>query len=276
MAQRSNPEYVLDAQVAFNPIDYPGRMPGTSGILTDRAFLPLQVLPGEGLAAARIGTEYGDRRLDELLYDAGAAGLDERALVVAVGANGDPSIMYHKLVSRETSPLFPHVQCTVGNLAVGHSAHVAGRGYVPAAPHHSSGSTTPLFVSWLDPEQLRALDDTEPNYRRVALSGQRYPLHLVTGEAPDSYFVYATDWGLLSDRDAYVPLMSQQEIHAFLLRNADVLAELPAIDAEQMVRSLALPEVVEELPHLLSHHRLARPSHLATLDGTPDTKFTSR
>ncbi|MGH3423103.1 MAG: hypothetical protein ACRDO8_00160 [Nocardioidaceae bacterium] len=276
MTERSDPEYVLDAQIDFDPIDYPGRVPGVSGILTERAFLPLHIGPGEGAPAARIATGDGGRRLDDLLYDAGAAGLDERALVVAVGANGDPSIMYRKLVSREVSPLFPHVKCTVENLAVGHSAHVAGRGYVPAAPYHSTGSVTPLFASWFDDEQLRALDDTEPNYRRVELSGRHYPLALATGEAPASYFVYATEWGLLTDREAYVPLMSQHDIHEFLLRHADVMAELPEVDAVGMVEALAAEDAIATLPHVFHRSQLAQPSRLVTSSGPPDTRYRHR
>lgn len=273
---RSEPEYVLDAQLDFDPIDYPGTAPGTSGILTDQAFVPLQVGSSDGLPAATIRTEQGARRLDALLYDAGAAGLDERFLVVAVGANGDPSIMYRKLVSREVSPLFPHVQSTAENFAVGHSAHVAGRGYIPAAPYHSTDAVTPLFASWFDADQLRALDDTEPNYQRVELSGGDYPLRLVSGETPSSYFVYATEWGLLTDRAAYVPLMSQRQIHDFLLRHPDVMAELPEADAAGMVTALAAESAIAALPRVFNRSRLARPSHLNTTSGPPETKYRPR
>src|SRR5699024_2705694 len=113
----------------FDPMDYPGRVPDRSGILTDRSFIPLRFTCADGLKAARVSTPDGVHRLDELLAEAGSPALDERSIVVAVGANGDPSVMFQKLVSREVSPLFPHVRASVENLAVGHSAHVAGRGY---------------------------------------------------------------------------------------------------------------------------------------------------
>src|SRR5699024_9092809 len=115
--------------------------------------------------------------------------------------------------------------------------------------------------------------DSEPNYDRVRLSSQWYPLHLASGDEPESYFAYASSWGLLADRDAYVPLMSQPQMHDFLRRHHAVLAELPGQDASEMVARLATEQAVSSLPGTFHRSGLAQPSRLTVESGSPDSWF---
>ncbi|MDN4646228.1 hypothetical protein [Arthrobacter sp. PsM3] len=71
-------------------------------------------------------------------------------------------------------------------------------GYIAAAPYFRSGARTTVWVSWLDERQLLALDETEPNYRRIQLDGGTCPLVLDNGERPETYSLFASRWGVLT------------------------------------------------------------------------------
>jgi hypothetical protein len=90
---------------------------------------------------------------------------------------------------------------------------VARAGYVPAAPYAGDGATQ-VVVGWFDPQQLAALDATEPNYVRR---------HLDAGVD-----VYTSRWGVVAVGGAAVPLTSQERLLALVrppwLRNAAELA----------------------------------------------------
>lgn len=150
------------------------------------------------LAAAPVGTE---PTLADLLARLGAVPLAERTLVVAVGSNAAPRVIRRKYAGGGLrGPLVtPFARCTVSGLAVGCSAHVSRRGYVPAAPFASPGAVTELVAAWFDPEQLEIVDRTEPNYDRLELTADRFPLALATGERPERFAVYASRWGVLAD-----------------------------------------------------------------------------
>jgi hypothetical protein len=63
----------------------------------------------------------------------------------------------------------PMVAVQVHSLAVGVSARASRPGYVPATPVADPAAASQLWVVWLGPEALIAMDATEPNYRRVRL-----------------------------------------------------------------------------------------------------------
>lgn len=104
--------------------------------------------------------------------------------MLAVGSNAAPAQMLRKFTSRRVSTVLPMVRVTVHGLAAGVSAHISRAGYVPATPIVAPGESHRMSVLWLDDEQLAALDDSEPNYRRVRLDG---------------YDVYVSRWGCLRD-----------------------------------------------------------------------------
>src|SRR5699024_12742944 len=102
----------------------------------------------------------------------GAAPLAERTLVLAVGSNPTPETTARKSrrSGRDTPVTTPFVRCTVHDLAVGHVAHIAVPGYLPAAPYRAEGERMELVATWFDEEQLAVVDETEPNYDRLRLS----------------------------------------------------------------------------------------------------------
>jgi hypothetical protein len=135
---------------------------------------------------------------------------DGRTLVVAVGSNASPAVLARKLA--DVDPIVPTSPCVVTGIAVGHSAHVSARGYIPAAPYAAAGVETALHAGWFTPDQLRALDDTEPNYDRITLSTARFPI-----EPPAEHFdIYRSHWGVLAENGTPLGLLGQRELFAML------------------------------------------------------------
>ena len=166
--------------------------------------------------------------------------LSTRTPVVALGSNASPVVMREKFTRAGVTASLPWTAAVATGLAVGHSAHVSARGYVPAAPWHRVGAECEVVLAWLSREQVRALDATEPNYTRVQLGAERYPLYTATGHRLDRYHVYRSRWGVLADGRGPLTLLDQGSLVRWLneripgdplpeeaQRAADVLASDP-------------------------------------------------
>ncbi|MFH8470497.1 hypothetical protein [Streptomyces sp. NPDC017991] len=115
-----------------DPLVYPGTWPAESGLLDGDRLLPLtrRTFPG-------------------------------RVPVLAVGSNASPAQLRHKMRQYELSSPIPLVKARVTGLKIGVSAHVSALGYVSASPFRAPGHTRELFLTWLDPAQLAAIDASE-------------------------------------------------------------------------------------------------------------------
>lgn len=200
----------MSSPTSPNPLDYPGIPLNRTGVLTDTEFLA------------------GD--LD-------FAALTERTPVAAVGSNAAADTLRRKL--RQTAMVVPIQLVTARDLTAGVSAHVSRPGYVPATPVPAPGRTARLVVTWLDPDQLAALDATEPNYRRVRLPAGR--LVAESGE-PVPGWMYASRHGWLVDPAGDPrPLVAQPLVLRTLLVESPALRELagktPAAFVETMRRA---------------------------------------
>lgn len=218
------------------------------------------------------GVDAPSEDLDEALVDTGAiehalaaegvAPLVERTLVVAVGSNQTPQTIARKYrrSGRDIALTTPFVRCTVHDLAVGHVAHTAAPGYVPAAPYRAVGERMELVATWFDQEQLAVVDETEPNYDRVRLSTDDFPLTLATGERPVQFDVYASRWGVISQEQQPIPLRHrQQELFDELVGLTD--SPLTRGDAAEVCAALAAA------PQAL--HQLITAHSLVAADGLP-------
>ncbi len=177
------------------PLTYPGRIPGASGILIDDTFLPLQAVPGKDLGH----WEVSSMSLAGLIGQLGSSPLSARVPVVAVGSNASPSQLLRKFASRSVRPVIPMTLADVTGLIPGVSAHVSKPGYIPAAPVKVSGEVSHLFVLWLDDTQLHTLDETEPNYRRCSLSPGSFRVRIASGAVLPNCFLYVGKHGCLVD-----------------------------------------------------------------------------
>lgn len=139
-----------------------------------------------------------------------------------------------KLARRGVDPRVAVAPYRAAGIAVGHSAHVSVRGYIPAAPYPAPGVTSGLHISWFDDEQLAALDATEPNYDRVPF-----------GDVD----LYVSRWGVLAVGGVPIPLTAQRDLHRLLAHAgaggdvidaadaAGTLARLQQADARDRLRT---------------------------------------
>lgn len=200
---------------AAAPEDYPWLGPAVRSAL----------LLGEGVVDLdpRGGVETPTEQADQALVDLaaieqalaaeGAAPLAERTLVLAVGSNQTPGTIARKYrrSGRDISVTTPFVRCTVHDLAVGHVANSTVPGYLPAAPYRAEGERMELVAAWFDDAQLAVVDETEPNYDRLRLSAEDFPLTLATGQEPAHFDVYASLWGVLAAEGRPIPLRHRQQ-----------------------------------------------------------------
>jgi hypothetical protein len=229
--------------LSLAPGSYPGTpvaaptllMPTCRHLIRPRRNRPL--LQAVTVPCARCAVpEGGHSSLAGALGGAGVAPMEQRTAVVAVGSNASPAVMRHKLGSRGVSVVVPMVTGILHNVAVGHSAHVARGGYVPAAPMHSSGALSRVVVQFLDPEQLAAVDATEPNYERVQLAPGRHPVVLSGGRRPARSWIYASRRGVLRRADLGPTLLTQ----------ADLLARLGTASLPELLADLRAPDGLSE------------------------------
>ncbi|SDM36841.1 hypothetical protein SAMN05421874_1627 [Nonomuraea maritima] len=229
------------------PLTYPGRIPTTSGVLVDDAYLPLRLVED----APAEDWQLGDETLHKFLARLECSPMSERHPVVAVGSNASPSQMRRKYVSQGFSPIIPMTLADVYGIAPGVSAHVNRWGYVPAVPVEAPGETSRLFVVWLDERELAALDVTEPNYWRRRLPADRHPVTLESGVRLPPCFVYVGKHGCLVDEGgAARRLTDQHTLIQVLLDESAELRRLCGSTAEEFISSVrdeALRDTIYQL-----------------------------
>ncbi|WP_394216701.1 hypothetical protein [Brachybacterium vulturis] len=249
------------------PEDYPWLGPAVrSAMLLSSGIVDLD--PSGGVEAPTEQLEQPSvevAAIEQALAAEGAAPLAERTLVLAVGSNQTPQTIARKYRrSGHAIPVAtPFVRCTVHDLAVGHVASIAAPGYLPAAPYRSPGERMELVATWFDEAQLAVVDETEPNYDRLRLSAEEFPLSLATGEQPAVFDVYASRWGVLAEGRPLPLRHRQQEIF-------DELSVLTGEDrfigdaAEVCARMAETPEALYDL---VSAQGLVAPDGLARAAG---------
>lgn len=245
-----------DNTSGLDPLLYPWDPPEASGVVDGVGFLPLDL--AAGLAVG----------LDQALAEADAAPLGSRSMVVSVGSNSSADVMRRKFANchRPVSTVLPLVRGQLHNIAVGHSAHVSRAGYVAAAPYPLMGECTPVWVSWLDERQLMALDETEPNYRRIQLDGAACPLEVDHGEPAEDFSLFTSRWGVLSDGDGRkLPFLDQPALFGLLAGiAADSANEGNSVfdgPPEQVIGQLGLPSVQAWAKDWFSASGLTTPVH---------------
>ncbi|MGW7077681.1 hypothetical protein [Streptomyces sp. NPDC054866] len=234
----------LDVVPALQPLAYPGRPVLSPSLLTGDELLPLGVRPlplGQWHVAGRT--------LDEALAGRGQAPVGRRWPVIAVGSNASPAQVAYKLVRRGIAAAVPMVPVRVRGIAVGCSAHIGRAGYVAAAPYFDPVIETSLVVSWLDQDQLRAVDGTElPNYRRGLLPGD-FAMTMPSGERLDGAFLYVSARGVLAAPGTGLPRPGgghQATLLASLIEASPRLRDLLGPDPASWVRKAATDRAVRE------------------------------
>jgi hypothetical protein len=217
----------LAGDPAAEPLSYPGVLPQAHGLLVDGCYLRLIPSGRREVGGWLVEAEEGRVELDVLLGEHGRPGTGERYPVLSVGSNAAPAQLRRKFEGQGVEALVPMVKSRVAGIVPGMSAHVSRYGYVPATCVRAPGQQVELFVAWLDEDELRAVDATEPNYDRVLLAGDHFPVLLPSGERLQACSAYISKWGCLARPDGELwPLVSQRDLLGTLLAGSVPLREL--------------------------------------------------
>ncbi len=164
-----------------------------------------------------------DQPLDHFLRGQGVPPFLQRTPVLSVGSNASPAQIRRKMANAGLRAVVPITGVKVHGMTVGVSAHVSRPGYVPATPVSDPAAVSDMWVLWLDPEALGALDATEPNYHRVRLSSC-YAVDLRPGQPAPGCSVYVSRHGHLINQAGEPRTLTDQ---ATLITG--LLAEVPAL-----------------------------------------------
>ncbi|WP_370344979.1 hypothetical protein [Catenulispora sp. MAP5-51] len=190
----------VDGVPALDPLSYPGRVVDQPVLLCGSQVLPMT--PAAGPMGDWSVNEDAVRALDEVLAELAQPPAGKRHPVIAVGSNGAPGQLRHKLHRLGLPVVVPMTPLRVSGLGIGVSAHVGLNGYVANSPFLDPGGTAEVVLTLLDPDQLHAVDDTElPRYRRVLLPAADFPMVLPSGEHLDAAYLYVNATGVLADSD---------------------------------------------------------------------------
>ncbi|WP_104138881.1 hypothetical protein [Arthrobacter sp. ZGTC131] len=238
----------------IDPLHYPWSPPKASGVLHGDDFLPLQLAADLPLGRSMLLDGADDSLsscLNEALAAANAEPLDSRSPVVSIGSNSSPEVLRRKFGSSgyPVSRILPLARAQLHHIGVGHSAHVSMAGYIAAAPYPHRGRRSTVWVAWLDACQLAALDETEPNYRRIELNNEDCPLVLDNGERPETFSLFASRWGVLTDgQGRKLPFLEQSALFQLLAGSvaAEYLQDGQSVfegPPERVAEQLAMPSV---------------------------------
>jgi hypothetical protein len=234
------------------PLGYPGETPRTSGLLLGDAFEEL--LPQPEGSVGRWWVRARAASLDDLLRDARVTAVDARSAVLAIGSNASPAQLLRKFTTLGASTVVPMATATVTGLDRAHSAHVSAAGYVPITPVHAPDCRSVCFVLWLDPDQVDALDRTEPNYDRRLLT-DAHETTLESGERLPDVGLYVSRWGhLLSANGSALPPSPQHLLLEGLLGRSAELRDLAGPGPEDFVsRAAAAEDLRDEIRACFRH-----------------------
>lgn len=221
---------------SLDPLCYPGKPLDFAALLSGDDLWP--VTPAD-TAVAAWAVEIGRGiPLDDALAERGAAPMRHRVPVLAIGSHGAPGQLRYKLRDTGLSTAVPMIPVRVHGIRIGFSAHVSPAGYVAASPYVRPGAVCDLIVTWLDPLQLKAVDDTEyPEYRRVVLPAP-FAVELPSGaRLPDAH-IYVNALGVLSFPDGAAPTaaMPQPDILTALCAQSAALRGRFGASPEEFVR----------------------------------------
>lgn len=211
---------------ALDPLTYPGSLVSEPGLLHDSNYLALRP------TADRVGdwTLESDAAfsLDDYLISIEQPLVSERHPVVAIGSNASPGQLSHKLARLGLPVVVPISPVLISGINIGVSAHISPAGYVAIAPYVDPETSCEVYITWFDSAQLEAVDATEyPEYRRILISSDDYPMTLPSGERLEAAYLYINTYGVLTNPDG-TPIAAgdQRELLARLLDRSPRLQSL--------------------------------------------------
>lgn len=233
----------LDQDALSDPLTYPGRMPDHSGVLVGDRYLRVRPRSGRRLGQHRVVVDEALPRLPDAVGDSlplnhvldrlNVARVDDRFPVLAIGSNASPGQMRAKLERAHVSGVLPMIRAEVSGWQTTVAAHVSRPGYLPiSAVRDPDARAVPMMVLLCDRSQVGAIDDTEPNYWRVAGDGLT-PVVLDGGETLTHFLMYLGKHGVLADGSGHpVPWSSEPDAIQQVLESLDNPKRLGRTPAE--------------------------------------------
>ncbi len=260
------------------PQSYPGALPESSYLLLGDDVLPLELAKGRRVGRWRIrgATSLWDSSgpglpLDDGLLRVNAAPVDQRTPVLAVGSNASPPQLVKKL-GEFCDLAIPVVRACALGLRLCFSAHINPAGYIPASARSAADNRRlPVWVTFLDDDQLKIMDSTEPNYERVVLANREAGpvVELESGEELAACSVYRTRWGVLNleASDGSDRLIPQRALRRLIeSRCMEAIGRAPDLPGFKEVPPATLAVLLYEVPEI------AR-SNLIVEDGLDEMVF---
>jgi hypothetical protein len=246
------------------PLTYPGAAPADPAVLvTDSGVL--RVHPSRTSQLGQWPVEFGPAvrmPVDQVLSEQHAAPMARRVPVLAVGSNAAPAQVRRKLASTDRPTMVPITAVTVCGLAVGVSAHVSKAGYVPATPVRDPSARSRMWVTWLAPEEVIAMDATEPNYNRI-LAPPTCSIELMSGEAVSGCWLYVSRHGFLAEASGKPrKLIDQPDLIDSLLAEVPELTSLAGTSPEEWLSRTRDERVRAEIRELFRSAGITRVSDL--------------
>lgn len=246
------------------PLTYPGAVPADPAVLvTDRGVL--RVRPSRTSQPGQWLVEFGPAvriSVDQVLSEHQAAPMARRVPVLAIGSNAAPAQVRRKLATADSPTMVPVTAVTVCGLAVGVSAHVSNAGYVPATPVRDPSARSRMWVTWLAPEEVIAMDATEPNYNRIRVP-TTCTIEMMSGEAVSGCWLYVSRHGFLTEASGKPrKLIDQTDLISSLLAEVPVLTSLAGTSPREWVRRTRNERVRDEIRDLFRSAGITRVSDL--------------
>lgn len=252
------------ADLELMPLADPRGWPSTSVLLAHDTMYELVLQPGRRLGPTRVvgwsdvlpregsPAQSSNVPLNYALVQMNVPKVNERIPVLAIGDNAVPGEVLHKFRTGGASSVVPMVQANVEGLTVGLAADVARGGRIPRTPITGPRCTSTLFVLWLDPRQLMALDAAEVGYDRVLLpaddSAGGVRVVLPSGERLGACYAYVSDRGCLGDGDGRPrPLGDQAVVVASLCAASGRVRGLLGKDPDTWTTQLARSGMADQL-----------------------------
>jgi hypothetical protein len=239
------------------PLTYPGVVPDGPAVLVTGAGV-LDIRPSRtaplGEWRVRLGDDE-DQPLDQALRVPAA----DRIPVLAVGSNAAPAQVRRKLADRGWVIAVPITAVKVDGLSVGVSAHVSRAGYLPATPVlDPSVKNSLMWVTWLAPDELAAMDETEPNYDRMRVP-RSCPVRLASGQVVSGCWLYVSRHGHLVERSGRPrALTDQARLISGLLAEFPPLAELAGTSPGEWLNRVRDEQVRDDIRDLFRSAGIAR------------------
>lgn len=212
----------LDLSPSEHPLTYPGKLVDRSYVLAESWLYNLEPAPGAAVSMWTLRADGGplsrqDDDLDAVLRAAGVAPIALRSPVVAVGSNAAPAQLAFKYRECADRAVIPVTCAAVSNLTTAHSAHISKPGYIPIIPTLARTGHARLHVLWLDADQVRRMDATEPNYVRVSVVPSAAVAAIESGIELPSFALYRGRWGALRPEPGAEPLRATSQARIFTL-----------------------------------------------------------